>query len=78
MPGKPAPDIYLITANKLGLEPKDCMVIEDSKSGLASATSAGIGAVVALGPKDTHENLKTYGKVSQTIERLDELMSIFS
>lgn len=40
--GKPAPDIYLRTAEMLGVEPRECIVIEDSKSGVLSAKRAGM------------------------------------
>ena len=42
IPGKPAPDIFLIAANKLGLNPKDCVVVEDAIAGIEAAKSAGI------------------------------------
>jgi len=38
--GKPAPDIYLSTAEKLAVAPRDCLVIEDSLSGIAAAKAA--------------------------------------
>jgi beta-phosphoglucomutase len=38
---KPAPDIYLMAAQKLGLKPGECLVIEDSVSGIKAAKSAG-------------------------------------
>jgi len=38
--GKPEPDIYLVAAKKLGVEANDCLVIEDSLSGIAAAKSA--------------------------------------
>ena len=41
-PGKPAPDIYLYTAKKLGLLPGECLVIEDSYHGVTAAKSAGM------------------------------------
>jgi len=46
--GKPAPDLYLGSAEKLGLSPADCMVVEDSHSGIRAAHAAGIGWVVAM------------------------------
>ncbi|MFD2257316.1 HAD family hydrolase [Luteolibacter algae] len=39
---KPAPDLYLAAAEKLGLEPGKCLVIEDSLNGLNSAKAAGM------------------------------------
>lgn len=44
---KPAPDVYLETLNRLGLKAGECLAIEDSPNGVASAKDAGI-KVVAL------------------------------
>ena len=43
---KPAPDIYLHIADKLNIAPKDCLVLEDSPSGLQAAKSAGMSCYV--------------------------------
>ena len=48
IPGKPAPDIYLIAAKRLGLDPQNCIVVEDAISGINAAKNAGIGKVVAI------------------------------
>ena len=48
IPGKPAPDIYLIAAKRLGLAPQNCIVVEDAISGINAAKNAGIGKVVAI------------------------------
>jgi HAD superfamily hydrolase (TIGR01509 family) len=39
--GKPAPDIYLLAAQRLGLPPSECIAIEDSPVGIAAAVAAG-------------------------------------
>lgn len=39
--GKPAPDIYLYAAENLGLKPEECMVLEDSPTGILAAFRAG-------------------------------------
>lgn len=39
--GKPAPDIFLEAARRLGREPRECVVLEDSDSGLTAAAAAG-------------------------------------
>ncbi len=40
--GKPAPDVFLLAAKKLGLAPADCIVIEDAHVGIAAARAAGM------------------------------------
>jgi beta-phosphoglucomutase len=72
-PGKPAPDIFLHAARKLGLDPAQCVVVEDSSSGIEAARRAGIGHIIALGPKDQHNALGRTPGVSQVIEHLGQL-----
>lgn len=43
--GKPAPDIYLEAAGRLGISPANCLVFEDSRPGLAAAVAAGMRCV---------------------------------
>jgi HAD superfamily hydrolase (TIGR01509 family) len=42
---KPAPDVYLLAASRLGAAPQDCLVIEDSPAGAAAARDAGMRAL---------------------------------
>ena len=42
---KPFPDIYLEGARRVGVDPKDCLVIEDAVSGIQAAHAAGMDAV---------------------------------
>ena len=46
--GKPAPDIFILAAKELGLEPHECIVFEDAANGVKAAISAGIGIIVAV------------------------------
>lgn len=39
---KPAPDIFLLAAQRLGVSPHDCVVVEDSKAGVYAALAAGM------------------------------------
>ncbi|HEU5065758.1 MAG TPA: HAD family phosphatase [Gaiellaceae bacterium] len=43
--GKPAPDVYLEAARRLGVDPARCAAIEDSENGIRSASSAGMPVV---------------------------------
>lgn len=45
---KPAPDIFLHALDLLGLNASDCLVFEDTEAGLASATAAGLAAVITV------------------------------
>ena len=48
--GKPAPDVYLEAARRLGVDPERCAAIEDSHSGIASAKAAGMFLVAIPNP----------------------------
>ncbi len=54
---KPAPDVYLVTARKLGILPEECLVFEDSSVGVKSAKSAGMKCV-AVTNTTSREELK--------------------
>ncbi len=43
--GKPAPDLFLLAARELGVDPKDCVILEDSPHGVTGALRAGARAV---------------------------------
>lgn len=43
--GKPAPDLFLLAAQKLQVKPTDCLIYEDSESGLEAAQRAGIRCI---------------------------------
>jgi beta-phosphoglucomutase-like phosphatase (HAD superfamily) len=49
--GKPAPDIYLAVAAKLGHAPANCAAVEDSSNGLRSAAAAGLHVIAIPHPK---------------------------
>jgi len=71
--GKPEPDIYQIAAQNLGLEPKDCIVIEDAVSGIESAYRAGIGKIIAIESMETKELYETIPAVDEIIADFDAI-----
>ncbi len=48
--GKPAPDAFLLAAERLGVAPADCLVFEDTDLGIAAATAAGMASVKVPSP----------------------------
>lgn len=44
--GKPAPDIFLLAAEKIGIPPEDCYVFEDSVNGIRAGVAAGCASVM--------------------------------
>jgi HAD superfamily hydrolase (TIGR01509 family) len=48
--GKPAPDVYLEAARRLGVDPRGCVAVEDSHNGIRSAHAAGMKVVAVPNP----------------------------
>lgn len=67
--GKPHPEIYLKTAQKLGVKPENCIVFEDSISGIKSAKAARM-KVIAITTTHNKEELALADKVITTFEGL--------
>jgi beta-phosphoglucomutase family hydrolase len=55
--GKPAPDIFLSAAERLGVEPHQCVVIEDSAKGVQAAKAAGMMCIGFKNPNSYHQDL---------------------
>lgn len=66
MNSKPAPDYYLLAAEKIGVDPKMAVIFEDSHSGLAAAKNAGAKKIIALETGDNREELASLG-IADTI-----------
>lgn len=71
-PGKPAPDIYILAAKKIGVDPSKCIVFEDTASGIKSAHSAGIGQIYAIVTDVTRDKLKDLPGVTGVIEDFNQ------
>ena len=73
---KPAPDLFLYAAKKMGFKPKDCVVIEDSIPGVTAATNANI-KVYGLVKLCSAEQLEKAGAIPfKTMHELSELLGI--
>jgi FMN phosphatase YigB (HAD superfamily) len=51
--GKPAPDIFLETAHRLGVAPAQAVVFEDAVAGIAAARAGGFGLIIGSGAEGT-------------------------
>jgi len=60
---KPAPDIYLLALETLGLPANECMVIEDSRNGLRAALGAGLPTLVTTSTYTVEEDFTGAAKV---------------
>jgi HAD superfamily hydrolase (TIGR01509 family) len=61
--GKPAPDIYVEAAKRLGVNPRDCLVFEDALSGVKSGKAAGCKVVAIPDPRYSKEERETFADV---------------
>ena len=78
--GKPAPDVFLLAAKRLGVDAKDCLILEDSKAGVKAGKAS--GAMVFMVPdmftvdkecEDTADRiLKNLGEVIEILEGKNE------
>lgn len=69
--GKPEPDIYLYAASKLGLAPEECLVLEDSPTGILAAYRAGCIPVMIPDQDQPNEEVK---KMVYTV--VDNLLAV--
>ena len=56
--GKPAPDVFLETAKRLGLPAPRCLVVEDSRNGLLAAKAAGMACAVIPCATTRHQDFR--------------------
>jgi HAD superfamily hydrolase (TIGR01509 family) len=69
---KPAPDVYLLAAERLGAAPADCIVIEDSPAGASAARGAGM-RTIGFAPGKTFEAMRASG--AAVIRSMHELIA---
>ena len=68
--GKPDPEVFLLAAERLGLAPERCIVVEDAPPGIAAARAAGMRCVGMASTGRTREELSDADLV---VDSLDEL-----
>lgn len=72
---KPAPDIFLFAAERLGIAPEDCVVIEDSFNGIRAAHAAGMQPVIV--PDMLQPDEEITGMCVAVRKTLTEVISFF-
>ena len=72
--GKPRPDIYIFAANQLGLEPSECIALEDSPNGVRSAADAGCKTIMV--PDLTEPDDELSGLIYARADSLCEVIDI--
>ena len=71
---KPEPDVFLLAAQKLGVKPEDCLVIEDSKNGIRAAKSAKMKCIAYQMPGTDPQNQKDADTVIKSFGELEMLL----
>lgn len=75
--GKPAPDIYLLAAKRLGYQPENCLALEDSLPGCRAAHAAGL-FTIAIPNGETHGSDidfvdRVFASLNEVVTNLDEM-----
>src|SRR6185369_4003556 len=69
--GKPAPDVFLEAAHRLGVAPADCIVLEDALAGILGAKAAGMKAIAIPTRHTAHQDFTPADLVVSSLENLD-------
>jgi HAD superfamily hydrolase (TIGR01509 family) len=69
--GKPAPDGFLLGAERLGLSPAECVAVEDSAAGIAAARAAGMRCVAVQAGNFLQQDQSQAEQVIATLDLLD-------
>ena len=69
--GKPAPDIFLVAAKRLGAEPKNCLAFEDAPSGTKAAFAAGMWVIAV---PDENMDKKFYPHATKILDSMEDFL----
>src|SRR3954469_11116391 len=69
--GKPAPDIFLTAAARIGAVPSQCLVIEDAPSGVEAARAAGMSVVAVPNPAMKLDAFRDASQILSSLELFD-------
>lgn len=71
--GKPDPEIYLLTAEKLGVEPEECAVVEDSEDCFKGVKSAGMKLIAR---RAGHNSKQNFALADTVVEDLGDVPGV--
>jgi HAD superfamily hydrolase (TIGR01509 family) len=72
--GKPAPDGFLMAARRMGVEPEQCLVVEDSRNGVLAAKAASMTVAAVPCPSTCHEDFSAADFVLPDLEALMKII----
>jgi HAD superfamily hydrolase (TIGR01509 family) len=74
---KPAPDLFLLAADRAGVSPAECLVIEDSRHGVRGAKAAGMTVVAVPNRITTGQDFEAADQIVGSVAEID-LAGIFA
>lgn len=72
---KPDPDIFLLAAKKLNVNPSECLVIEDSANGIRAAKAAGMTCIAYAGPGPVHQDQSMADLIIKNFNEIPPLLN---
>ena len=73
--GKPAPDMFLLAAERLGVDPSRCVVVEDSPAGIAAGRAAGMPTLGVCRVEGTESTLSQADRIVYVVSA-EEILSL--
>jgi HAD superfamily hydrolase (TIGR01509 family) len=74
--GKPHPDLFLHAARAIGAEPSDCVVVEDTPSGVSAAVAASMRAIGYAADSDEAALRRAGAEIIQSLDALPALLGL--
>jgi HAD superfamily hydrolase (TIGR01509 family) len=77
--GKPAPDLFLLAASRMGISPEDCLVVEDSVHGIDAARAANMKVCSYLGASHVTKSYAEKVKSAQpdfVVQNMEEILTL--
>lgn len=74
--GKPHPDLFLHAARAMGAEPSDCVIVEDTPSGVSAAVAASMRAIGYAADSDEAALRRAGAEIIQSLEELPVLLGL--